>query len=281
MGLVQKIFYYHVPGAILMLVLAIVAGVASGIYLFKKTPWADHWALAAAEQVVLFGAMTFVTGPLWGRKAWGVWWDWDPRTTSALMLWMIFHGLSAPAAIRRARLRQARSRHGAVGPGQCAVRVCVGELLAHAAPEDYGHPIAGAADGRADVVLHGGVRPVVDGACSCCACNWRSSEPGSKPSTSLPTRNDAIDRISAPLMVVLVAAGPAQVVAQPPQQPPPQQDEFVPLDQLPPEEQMPAAPMVVAAYAFIWIAFIVYVFTLVKRLRKVEEDVQRSSGARG
>jgi heme exporter protein C len=38
----------------------------------------------------LFGAMTFATGPLWGRKAWGVWWDWDPRTTSALMLWMIF-----------------------------------------------------------------------------------------------------------------------------------------------------------------------------------------------
>ena len=63
MGLVQKIFYYHVPGAILMLVLAIVAGVASGIYLFRKAAWADRWALAAAEQVVLFGAMTFVTGP--------------------------------------------------------------------------------------------------------------------------------------------------------------------------------------------------------------------------
>src|SRR5688500_5357581 len=90
MGLVQKIFYYHVPGAILMLLLAMVAGVASAIYLFRKVAWADHWALAAAEQVVLFGAMTFVTGPLWGRKAWGVWWDWDARTTSALMLWMIF-----------------------------------------------------------------------------------------------------------------------------------------------------------------------------------------------
>ncbi len=90
MGLVQKIFYYHVPGAILMLVLAIVSGVSAGIYLFNKSPWADHWAVAAAEQVVLFGAMTFATGPLWGRKAWGVWWDWDPRTTSALMLWMIF-----------------------------------------------------------------------------------------------------------------------------------------------------------------------------------------------
>src|SRR5688572_20190800 len=83
MGLVQKIFYYHVPGAILMLLLAILAGVTSAIYLFRHVRWADHWALAAAEQVVLFGAMTFVTGPLWGRKAWGVWWDWDARTTSA------------------------------------------------------------------------------------------------------------------------------------------------------------------------------------------------------
>jgi CcmD family protein len=82
-------------------------------------------------------------------------------------------------------------------------------------------------------------------------------------------------------MVVLVAAGPAQVVAQPPQQPPQQQDEFVPIDQLPPEEQMPAAPMVVAAYAFIWIAFIAYVFTLVRRLRKVEEDVRRLERGRG
>ena len=90
MGLVQKIFYYHVPGAILMLVLAMVSGVSAGIYLFKKSPWADRWAVAAAEQVVLFGAMTFATGPLWGRKAWGVWWDWDARLTSTVVLWLIF-----------------------------------------------------------------------------------------------------------------------------------------------------------------------------------------------
>jgi heme exporter protein C len=89
MGLVQKIFYFHVPGAIMMLLLAMVAGVASAIFLFKKQPWADHWAYAAMELVVLFGAMTMVTGPLWGRKAWGVWWQWDVRLTSSLLLWMI------------------------------------------------------------------------------------------------------------------------------------------------------------------------------------------------
>jgi heme exporter protein C len=90
MGLVQKIFYFHVPGALMMLGLAIVAGLASAVYLFKKDVRADRLALAAAEQVVLFGAMTLVTGPLWARKSWGVWWEWEPRLTSSLLLWVVF-----------------------------------------------------------------------------------------------------------------------------------------------------------------------------------------------
>jgi heme exporter protein C len=90
MGLVQKIFYFHLPGAMMMLFLALFAGISSAIFLFKRAAWADRWALAAAEQVVLFGAMTMVTGPLWARKAWGVWWEWDARLTSSLLLWMIF-----------------------------------------------------------------------------------------------------------------------------------------------------------------------------------------------
>jgi heme exporter protein C len=90
MGLVQKIFYFHVPGALMMLVLAIFAGLASAVYLFKKDIRADRLALAAAEQVVLFGAMTLVTGPLWARKSWGVWWEWEPRLTSSLLLWVVF-----------------------------------------------------------------------------------------------------------------------------------------------------------------------------------------------
>jgi len=90
MGLVQKIFYYHVPGAMLMLFLAMFGGATSAIYLFRGAAWADRWSIAAAEQVVLFGTMTLVTGPLWGRKAWGVYWDWDVRQTSALLLWLTF-----------------------------------------------------------------------------------------------------------------------------------------------------------------------------------------------
>jgi heme exporter protein C len=90
MGLVQKIFYYHVPSAMLMFVSAFVCGIASAVYLFRRSAVADRVALAAGELVVLFGAIVLVTGPIWARKAWGVWWEWDARLTSSLLLWMIF-----------------------------------------------------------------------------------------------------------------------------------------------------------------------------------------------
>jgi len=90
MGLVQKIFYFHMPAAWIFLIAAIVCGVNSARFLFTKRLSADHWALAAAEMAMVFGAITLVTGPLWARKAWGVWWVWDARLTSSLLLWMIF-----------------------------------------------------------------------------------------------------------------------------------------------------------------------------------------------
>lgn len=90
MGLVQKIFYFHFPSALLMLLSAIVTGIASAWFLVKRRPSADHVAFAAAELTVLFGLLTLVTGPLWARKAWGVWWQWDARLTMSLLLWMIF-----------------------------------------------------------------------------------------------------------------------------------------------------------------------------------------------
>jgi len=90
MGLVQKIFYFHAPSGIVMFVAAMVCGVASGFYLFRGRPRADRIALAAAELTVLLGLIVLVTGPLWARKAWGVWWQWDARLTSSLLLWMMF-----------------------------------------------------------------------------------------------------------------------------------------------------------------------------------------------
>ena len=89
MGLVQKIFYYHMPSAWMFLVAAIVCGVASVRYLVGGAPQQDRLAWAAAELTFLFGLLALVTGPLWARKAWGVWWQWDVRLTASLMGWMV------------------------------------------------------------------------------------------------------------------------------------------------------------------------------------------------
>jgi heme exporter protein C len=90
MGLIQKIFYFHVPSAATAMMSAFVCGAASALYLWRRRPLADHFALAAAELVVVFGLIVLVTGPLWARKAWGVWWQWEPRLTITLVMWMIF-----------------------------------------------------------------------------------------------------------------------------------------------------------------------------------------------
>ena len=89
MGLVQKIFYYHMPSAWMFLVSGIVCGVASVRFLITGDPRHDRTAWAAAEMAVIFGVVTLVTGPLWARRAWGTFWVWDARTTSSLVQWMV------------------------------------------------------------------------------------------------------------------------------------------------------------------------------------------------
>jgi heme exporter protein C len=89
MGLVQKIFYYHMPSAWMFLVSGIVCGVASVRFLITGDPRHDRTAWAAAEMAVIFGLVTIVTGPLWARRAWGTYWVWDARTTSSLVQWMV------------------------------------------------------------------------------------------------------------------------------------------------------------------------------------------------
>lgn len=92
MGLVQKIFYFHVPSAMMMFVSAFVCGIWSALFLFRKDRAADRVAVAAGELTTVFGAIVLVTGPMWARKAWGVWWQWDARLTMSLLLWLIFLG---------------------------------------------------------------------------------------------------------------------------------------------------------------------------------------------
>jgi len=90
MGLVQKIFYFHVPSWMAMYTAIAVCGFSSAMFLFRGDKAYDGYAVAAGEVAVLFGLMGLVSGPLWGRKAWGVWWVWEPRLTSALLMELIF-----------------------------------------------------------------------------------------------------------------------------------------------------------------------------------------------
>jgi heme exporter protein C len=89
MGIVSKILYFHAPSGMVMLLSAIVCGVASALYLWRKDRRADRVAIAAAELTALFGLIVIVTGPLWARKAWGIWWDWEARLTMSFVGWLI------------------------------------------------------------------------------------------------------------------------------------------------------------------------------------------------
>src|SRR3982750_4243806 len=89
MGLVQKIFYFHAACGMAMFLAAFVSGSGSAVYLFTKKPAADRMAVAGAELTVIIGLIVLVTGPLWARKAWGVWGQWDARPTSTLATGML------------------------------------------------------------------------------------------------------------------------------------------------------------------------------------------------
>src|SRR5438876_717939 len=91
MGDVQRIFYYHVPSAWTAFVLFLINFVASIVYLIRRNAKADNVALVAAEVGVVFCTVVLVTGPIWARPAWGIWWaPGDIRLTTTLVLWLIY-----------------------------------------------------------------------------------------------------------------------------------------------------------------------------------------------
>jgi heme exporter protein C len=90
MGDVQRIFYYHVPSAWTAFLLFTINFVASVVYLIRRSPVADAIAVVTAEVGVVFCTVVLVTGPLWARPVWGIWWTWDVRLTSTLVLWLIY-----------------------------------------------------------------------------------------------------------------------------------------------------------------------------------------------
>lgn len=90
MGVAQRIFYFHVPCAMSMDYWFFACGLCSAVYLVRRDERWDAFAVALAEVGMMFFACVMTTGPLWARKAWGLWWTWDPRLTSTLMAGIIF-----------------------------------------------------------------------------------------------------------------------------------------------------------------------------------------------
>jgi heme exporter protein C len=96
MGEVQRIFYYHVPHGILAYLFYSINFVASILVLAWKRSnptraiAADAWALCSAEVGVLYSTILLITGPLWAKPVWGIWWTWDARLTTSLVLWLIY-----------------------------------------------------------------------------------------------------------------------------------------------------------------------------------------------
>ncbi len=90
MGIVQKIFYFHLPLAFMAFLSYFVAFVSGVLYLVKKDIKWDIIGSASVEIGVVFTTLVLITGSLWARPIWNTWWTWDPRLTSSLILWLIY-----------------------------------------------------------------------------------------------------------------------------------------------------------------------------------------------
>ncbi len=96
MGDVQRIFYWHFASAMMTFLFFFISFVASIVYLAVRhrqplrALGADAMALAAAEMGVVFCTAVLIQGPLWARPVWGIWWTWDARLTTTLVLWLIY-----------------------------------------------------------------------------------------------------------------------------------------------------------------------------------------------
>jgi heme exporter protein C len=91
-GQIFRIIFFHLPAAVAGMVGSAVALLASVMFLIKKDFKYDALAVAVTEVGLAFLAVNLVTGSIWARVIWGVWWAWDPRLTSALICWILYAG---------------------------------------------------------------------------------------------------------------------------------------------------------------------------------------------
>ena len=113
MGTVQKIFYFHVPLAWIMMTLGVACGIAAGIQLRRHSKLAEATSIACAELVLVTGLGVLITGPIWGHATWGRAWTWDARQVSTGLLWIVF---AAYVLVRR---------YGAAGSDRLAAALAI------------------------------------------------------------------------------------------------------------------------------------------------------------
>ena len=90
LGHVQRVFYFHVPIAIMSFLAFFVVFLGSLMYLIKRTPKWDAIAHASAEVGVVFVTLALITGIIWAKPVWNTWWTWEPRLTTTMILWLIY-----------------------------------------------------------------------------------------------------------------------------------------------------------------------------------------------
>ena len=90
LGQVQRIFYFHVPIAVMSFLAFFVVFLASVVFLVRRSPFWDRLAHASAEVGVVFVTLALITGVIWARPIWNTWWTWEPRLTTTLILWLIY-----------------------------------------------------------------------------------------------------------------------------------------------------------------------------------------------
>lgn len=89
-GVIQRIFYFHVPSAVMSFCSIGLVALASVMYLWRGGAMWDRLAQCSAEIGLMFCTMVLTTGPIWARPIWGTWWTWDARLTTTLILWLIY-----------------------------------------------------------------------------------------------------------------------------------------------------------------------------------------------
>ena len=90
LGHIQRIFYFHVPIAIMSFLAFFVVFLSSVAFLVRRSPIWDRVTHASAEVGVIFVTLALVTGVIWARPIWNTWWTWEPRLTTTLILWLIY-----------------------------------------------------------------------------------------------------------------------------------------------------------------------------------------------